>query len=69
MVEVAASVTPHRLQFTPYSAPEHVNDDIAEAVLECVRRLAQNTKKRPKLIIILSRQTICRIRCCRLSIP
>jgi len=34
MVEVAASVTPHRLQFTPSSAPEHVNDDIAEAALE-----------------------------------
>ena len=36
----------------PRLASEDVtDDDIAEAALECVRRLAQDTKKRPKLII------------------
>jgi hypothetical protein len=30
---------------------EVTDDDIAEAALECVRRLAHDTKKRPKLII------------------
>ena len=36
----------------PRLASEDVtDDDIAEAALECVRRLAQDAKKRPKLII------------------
>ena len=36
----------------PRLASEDVTeDDIAEAALECVRRLAHDTKKRPKLII------------------
>jgi hypothetical protein len=33
------------------ASDEITDDDIAEAALECVRRLAQDTKKRPKLII------------------
>lgn len=36
----------------PAAAAESVtDDDVAEAALECVRRLAQDTKKRPKVII------------------
>jgi hypothetical protein len=40
------------IRFGNLSHPSPVNDDdIAEAALECVRRLAYDSKKRPKLII------------------
>ena len=49
--EVEVYVRLEELSHPRLAKDEVTDDDIAEAALECIRRLAHDTKKRPKLII------------------